>query len=47
MGLKLIVGAYFTLVATIFLAGVVVLSVGYMYESRADALDNAYLADGR
>jgi hypothetical protein len=43
MGLKLIVGAYFTFVATIVLAGVVLLSVGYMHNSQADAFDGAYL----
>jgi hypothetical protein len=43
MGLKLIITAYFTLVATIFIAGIVVLSVGQMSESRADALENGYL----
>ena len=41
--MKLIITAYFALVATVFVAGVVALSINGVQESRADALDNGYL----
>ena len=44
MGIKLIIAAYFALVATMFVAGVVMLSVHDLQESRLNALDNPYLA---
>ena len=43
MGIKLIIAAYFALVATMFVAGVVMLSVHDLQESRLNALDNPYL----
>jgi len=43
MGLKLIIGAYFALVGAIFVAGIVMLSVGYTHESQAGELDGAYM----
>jgi hypothetical protein len=42
MGIKLIIAAYFALVATMFVAGVVMLSVHDLQESRLNALDNPY-----
>ena len=43
MGIKLIIAAYFALVATMFVAGVVMLSVQNVQESRLNALNNPYL----
>ena len=43
MGIKLIIAAYFALVATMFVAGVVMLSVHDLQESQLNALDNPYL----
>ena len=43
MGIKLIIAAYFALVATMFVAGVVMLSVHDLQELRLNALDNPYL----
>jgi len=43
-GLRLIVAAYFAILAILFTAGVVVMSVDGLRESRLDALDNKYLA---
>ena len=43
MGLKLIVAAYFALVAGLCAAGIFVLSVHGMQELRLTSLDNAYL----
>jgi hypothetical protein len=42
LGLRLIIAAYFALVATVFVAGVVALSVEMGVE--ASGLDNAYLS---
>ena len=43
MGIKLIIAAYFALVAAMFVAGVVMLSLHDLQESRLNALDNPYL----
>jgi hypothetical protein len=43
MGLKLIVAAYFALVAVLCAAGVFVVSVHGMRELRLTSLDNVYL----
>jgi len=43
MAIKLIIAVYFALVATMFAAGVVMLSLHDMQESRFSALDNSHL----
>jgi len=43
MAIKLIIAVYFALVATMFAAGVVMLSLHDMQESRLSALDNSHL----
>ena len=42
-GLKVIIAAYFAILAMIAIAGVILMSVDEVRSSRADAMDNQYL----
>jgi hypothetical protein len=42
-GLKVIIAAYFAILAMIAIAGVILMSVDEVRSSRADAMDNHYL----